>query len=133
MGSPFYMDVRYEGDSGELDLEMTEDVLSTSSKLPRHGVRSTLLSWHELDPVDDFEINRNEIIFGFQENRNPFIDHPNLVNFLWGESVGEIWNDSLNLINNSFQNIHIYQKENSGSIVFSQNISQALLSLYSIF
>jgi len=51
---------------------------------------------------------------------------------LWGESAGQIWNDSLSLINNSFQNIQIYQKENSGNIVFSQNISQASLSLYSI-
>ena len=131
----FYMVVRYDPgydhDNNSFDLELV-DYTTPGNNDPILGKLSSLIQWHIDDPVDDFEINRNEIIFGFQENRNPFIDHPNLVNFLWGESVGEIWNDSLNLINNSFQNIQIYQKENSRSIVFSQNISKALLSLYSI-
>lgn len=91
----FYMDVRYEGDSGEQDLEMTEDILSTSSKLPRHGVRSTLLEWHELDPVDDFERNRNDVIYSYQGNRNPFIDHPELVDYIWGDQQQTAWNSSL--------------------------------------
>ena len=43
----FYMVVRYEGENEEEDLEMTESILSTFSKSPRHGVRSTLLEWHE--------------------------------------------------------------------------------------
>ena len=131
----FYMVVRYDPgydhDNNSFDLELV-DYTTPGNNDPILGKLSSLIQWHIDDPVDDFEINRNEIIFGFQQNRNPFIDHPNLVNFLWGESVGEIWNDSLNLINNSFQNIQIYQKENSGNIVFSQNISQASLSLYSI-
>jgi hypothetical protein len=41
---------------------------------------STLLAWHELDPVDDFERQRNEKIYTtYQHNRNPFIDHPTWV------------------------------------------------------
>ena len=91
----FYMDLRYEGDSGEEDLEMTESILSTSSKLPRHGVRSTLLQWHELDPVDDFERNRNDVIYSYQGNRNPFIDHPDLVDYIWGDQQQAAWNSSL--------------------------------------
>jgi len=131
----FYMVVRYDPgydhDNNSFDLELV-DYTTPGNNDPILGKLSSLIQWHIDDPVDDFEINRNEIIFGFQQNRNPFIDHPNLVNFLWGESAGQIWNDSLSLINNSFQNIQIYQKENSGNIVFSQNISQASLSLYSI-
>ena len=91
----FYMDVRYEGNSGELDLEMTENILSVTSKLPRHGVRSTLLEWHEMDPVDDFERNRNDVIYSYQGNRNPFIDHPELVDFIWGDQQQAPWNSSL--------------------------------------
>ncbi len=91
----FYMDVRYEGDSGELDLEMTENILSVTSKLPRHGVRSTLLEWHEMDPVDDFERNRNDVIYSYQGNRNPFIDHPELVDYIWGDQQQAPWNSSL--------------------------------------
>ena len=83
------------------NLEMTESILSTSSKLPLHGVRTTLLEWHELDPVDDFERNRNNVIYSFQGNRNPFIDHPELVDFLWGDLQQELWNSSLSTSNGS--------------------------------
>ena len=44
----------------------------------------TLIQWHELDPVDDFERNRNEVLYSYQNNRNPFIDHPELVDLIWG-------------------------------------------------
>jgi hypothetical protein len=39
-----------------------------------------LRKWHEIDPVDQDEMNRNEIIYQVQKDRNPFIDYPNLVN-----------------------------------------------------
>jgi deoxyribonuclease I len=39
-----------------------------------------LRNWHELDPVNDQEISRNNIIEEVQGNRNPFIDMPELVN-----------------------------------------------------
>lgn len=42
------------------------------------GKLSVLLKWHEEDPVDSFETRRNEVIFHYQNNRNPFIDHPDL-------------------------------------------------------
>ncbi|VEU80127.1 endonuclease I family protein [Haploplasma axanthum] len=44
-----------------------------------------LLKWHLEDPVDEFEIHRNEVLFGFQGNRNPFIDFPDLVYLVWPE------------------------------------------------
>ena len=90
----FYMEVRYEGDNGEEDLEMTNNILFYNNE-PRHGVRSTLLEWHELDPVDDFERNRNDVIYSYQGNRNPFIDHPELVDYIWGDQQQAAWNSSL--------------------------------------
>ena len=45
---------------------------------------SMLLEWHELDPVDDFEIQRNERCYSVQKNRNPFIDHPEFADMIWG-------------------------------------------------
>ena len=90
------MDVRYEGDiSGEPDLEMIDDIPESGE--PYHGVRTTLLSWHKQDPVDDFEIYRNNIIFQSQENRNPFIDHPDLADYIWGEYQQEPWNPTASL------------------------------------
>ncbi len=43
---------------------------------------TSLKAWHRADPVDDFEIRRNEIIFANQHDRNPFIDHPELVELI---------------------------------------------------
>jgi len=78
-----YMAVRYEGDSGELDLEMTDQVNSSPSGQPLHGKSSTLLAWHHLDPPSEFEMNRNDVVYSYQENRNPFIDHPEFVARVW--------------------------------------------------
>jgi hypothetical protein len=43
------------------------------------------MEWHQQDPVDDFEMDRNEVIYGYQGNRNPFIDHPEFVEDIWGD------------------------------------------------
>ena len=63
----FYMDIRW----GAL------------TNLSNIGDLNTLISWHNLDPVDDFEINRNNLIHDYQKNRNPFIDHPELVDKIY--------------------------------------------------
>ena len=79
----FYMGVRYEGGSGEPDLEVVDYVNTSPS--PEHGKLQKLLDWHLMDPPDAFEINRNEVIYSYQENRNPFIDHPEYVDHIWGD------------------------------------------------
>ena len=40
--------------------------------------------WHLSDPVDQKERDRNEAVFQFQNNRNPFVDHPEFVEQIWG-------------------------------------------------
>lgn len=84
----FYMAVRYEGYEidGEIynDLEIIDSIPAKSSKEPLLGKLSTLLEWHEQDPVDNWERRRNDIIFRFyQGNRNPFIDHPEFIGRIW--------------------------------------------------
>lgn len=81
----FYMEVRYEGGSGELDLEVVDWV--NTSPDPEHGKFSTLYEWHQQDPPDAFEINRNEVIYSYQDNRNPFIDHPEYLINIYEPSV----------------------------------------------
>ena len=67
----FYMATRYEGDvAGEPDLELVDHI--TTYPNPEFGVLSTLIEWNAQDPVDDFERNRNEVIYSYQGNRNPF-------------------------------------------------------------
>ena len=80
----FYMAVRYEGDNGEIDLELSDTVNTYPKAL--HGKFSTLLEWNELDPVDDFERRRNDVIYErWQHNRNPFVDHPE-----WANEIGKL-------------------------------------------
>ncbi|WP_172594337.1 endonuclease [Mariniphaga sediminis] len=86
----FYMAVRYEGDGDEPDLELVDTVntfdLNESGK-GYMGKLSTLLEWNKEDPVDSFEIHRNDVIYSYQKNRNPFIDHPEFVDLIWGDNV----------------------------------------------
>jgi len=44
----------------------------------------TLLIWHSFDPPDAAEITRNTGVFNYQNNRNPYIDHPEFVARIWG-------------------------------------------------
>ena len=53
-----------------------------------------LMEWHRLDPVSEKEIKRNEAIYGIQGNRNPFIDHPELAEHIWGNLQGQPWTGS---------------------------------------
>ena len=43
---------------------------------------TALKLWNEEDPVDQDEEERNDRIYALQGNRNPFIDHPALVNLI---------------------------------------------------
>ncbi|MBQ9293605.1 MAG: endonuclease [Bacteroidaceae bacterium] len=45
------------------------------------------LQWAKDDPVDEMERARNDAVYGIQKNRNPFIDFPNLAEYIWGDSV----------------------------------------------
>ena len=47
-----------------------------------------LLQWSRQDPVSEKERTRNEKVYAIQGNRNPFIDYPELVEYIWGDSVG---------------------------------------------
>lgn len=71
----FYMFVRYEG------LKLTSDLSNVDNKTM--GKLELLLEWNEADPVDSFEKQRNNRIYEYQGNRNPFIDYPELANQLF--------------------------------------------------
>ncbi|MBN1199869.1 MAG: endonuclease, partial [Bacteroidales bacterium] len=44
--------------------------------------------WHSDDPVSGKETGRNNAVYLVQQNRNPFVDHPEFVYDLWGYPVG---------------------------------------------
>ncbi len=93
----FYMDVRYEGGGTEPDLILTDDVnlilasaTGNNEAVAYMGLREILLQWHQEDPVDDKERNRNDMVYTYQGNRNPFIDHPNWVYSIFDPLVTSI-------------------------------------------
>lgn len=49
------------------------------------------MEWHRLDPVSEKELDRNEVIYEWQGNRNPFIDHPEMAEYVWGDMMDEGW------------------------------------------
>jgi hypothetical protein len=77
-----YMAVRYDGIDG---YNWTFNWLN-NTKLPSLSEApqdlATLIAWHMQDPPDKWEIDRNNYIQSIQQNRNPFVDHPEYVNFI---------------------------------------------------
>ena len=90
----FYMAIRYEGgihgSTGfpEPDLVLTNDrnlIQSTTGGTAYMGLLDVLRVWHAQDPVDNKELERNNIVFNFQGNRNPFVDNPDWVDCIWSD------------------------------------------------
>lgn len=57
----------------------------------RNWAKNILLEWHRNDPVSRKEEDRMAAIFKFQNNRNPYIDYPELAEFIWGTSSTTAW------------------------------------------
>ena len=52
-------------------------------------MKNLMLKWHREDPVSPKELLRNNAIYAHQNNRNPFIDYPELVEYIWGNKKGQ--------------------------------------------
>jgi endonuclease I len=77
----FYFATRYENTVAGYDYDMFN---GTSNQVFTTAFRNMLLSWHAADPVSAREIARNNALYARQGNRNPYIDHPEYVNSIWG-------------------------------------------------
>ena len=66
----------------------TSGYMSSTTKTGDMGILTDLLEWHHLDPVDEFEIHRNNLVYkNYSNNRNPFIDFPEWVDYIWGTAT----------------------------------------------
>ena len=131
----FYMAVRYEGLDSYPDLELTETISPKSDKEPIHGVLSTLLKWHREDPVNEWEENRNNIIYNsYQNNRNPFIDYPILAEHIWGTEIGAHWTGTESLNNTTYKEtpLSIYPNPTSNILNITGLKTSAKISIYDI-
>lgn len=84
----FYMATRYEGritNWGGIFVSTYPNIVKWQLDM--------LLRWSELDPISDKEIERNDAVYSSaQRNRNPFIDYPELVDLIFGDRQGEVFN-----------------------------------------
>lgn len=85
----FYVATRYENlIAGWVNNGSANTILAGNS-FPAYKTwfLNLMISWHQLDTVSQKEINRNNAIYSYQHNRNPFIDHPEYVTMIWGTPV----------------------------------------------
>lgn len=124
--SVFYMDVRYNA----LSVVNGNPVDATVGQL---GDLATLLQWSMQDPSDDFELNRNNYIYTWQQNRNPFIDYPTLANYIWGTNAGQPWFSTLSTTEYSGLNVTIYPNPVKNNFTIYGVENNAKLEIYSAF
>ena len=75
-----YMSVRYYGE----DEDWGNSGMTIKSVLKPWAI-NMFLNWSDNDPVSQKEIDRNNVVYGIQGNRNPFIDHPEYAHIIWEE------------------------------------------------
>jgi len=84
----FYMATRYEnviGGWSSVVLDGSTDQVFEDWQL------ELLKKWNAQDPISQKEINRNNAVYDFQGNRNPFIDNPDWVTKIWGSASGNFF------------------------------------------
>jgi len=121
--SVFYMAVRYNG----LSVVNGDVPVTTVGQL---GDLASLLTWNTLDPSDDFEMNRNNYIYTWQVNRNPFIDYPDLANYIWGAKAGQVWHFNLSTNDLLKEKVKLYPNPAQKSISISGLNEKATIEIY---
>lgn len=84
----FYMVTAYNNKVSSWDFDMFSN--NSYPALSSWAI-NMLLKWHRQDAVSDKETTRNDAVYSYQKNRNPFIDHPELAEYIWGNKKGEAW------------------------------------------
>ena len=106
-------------------------VISDNDNPVAMGILRDLLAWNKLDPVDEFEIHRNDLIYrNYQGNRNPFIDFPQWADYIWGTTDGDGTNYNPTPTGSADpQNDTVYYTGGEDVSVTGVNLNKANLSL----
>ena len=125
----FYMAVRFNGLNVSSGDPSDDNAGNPSGEI---GDLAAFLAWNVSDPSDDFEMNRNNYIYTWQQNRNPFIDYPLLADYIFGANFGDTW--SFALSNESFTDtsVKVYPNPTVDYIIVSGVSSLARVEIYTI-
>ena len=121
----FYMGVRYNG-LNVVNGNPVENIIGQIGDL------ATLLQWNHSDPADDFEMNRNNYIYTWQVNRNPFIDYPNLADYIYGANYGQQWFSTLKVNEVTDTKIVLFPNPAKDQITIAGITSKSDVSIYSL-
>lgn len=115
-----YMHIRYP-DQCDAAYVVNGDITYDSNF---YSMPDLLLEWNAMDPVSDIEISRNNIIYAYQGNRNPFIDNPYLATLIWGGPPAE---DKWGYIDNDakINQLEIYPLICSNEVFISNNYNES--------
>ncbi len=102
-GTVFEPDDRYKGDFARTYFYMatcyqdytwkyTYMVNNSTWKTLNEWSINLLMKWSRNDPVSQKETDRNDAVYKIQNNRNPFIDLPQLAEYIWGNKAGQVFN-----------------------------------------
>ena len=127
----FYMAVRFDG-LNVVNGDPSEYLPSTSIASGNIGDLATLLVWNHSDPRDDFEMNRNNYIYTWQMNRNPFIDYPLLVDYIFGANFGQPWSSSLSIQNPIENKVAVYPNPTTDYIIVAGLEGNSKVEIYTI-
>jgi hypothetical protein len=122
--SIFYMAVRFNG------LEVVNGF--PEGIAGQFGDLATLLDWHRNDPPDDFEMNRNNVVYQWQFNRNPFIDQPDMIEYIWGNMIGQTWQQPLSIDEVSGLQVSIYPNPTNNRIYFKGIQTTTKIDMFSL-
>jgi hypothetical protein len=120
----FYLAVRYNG------LEIVNGF--PEGLVGQFGDLQTLLEWHRNDPPDDFEMNRNNVIYNWQFNRNPFIDQPDLIEYIWGNMIGETWEQNLSIEETQELKVSLYPNPTNGQLYVNGITQETIIDVFSV-
>lgn len=121
----FYMAARYNG------LSVVNGNVS-ESPTGFIGDLATLLTWNVTDPSDDFEMNHNNVVYTWQQNRNPFVDHPDLADHIWGTKTTIPWYQTLSTQDFSELKIVLYPNPANNFIVIAGLMNEAKVEISTI-
>jgi len=157
----FYLDIRYEGGvhgitgSQEPNLILTDNInlvvqsnTGNNEQVAYMGYLSTLLQWHDADPVDQRDLDRNDVVFSYQGNRNPFVDHPEWVDCLFANQcssstapaapqsliaihgIQQLWLDWADNSEPDLAGYRVYRSNNAGGPYTEVSTSLVTMSLF---
>lgn len=125
----FYMAVRFNG-LNVVNGDPSE--FNGANPSGNIGDLAAFLAWNVSDPKDDYEMNRNNYVYTWQNNRNPFIDYPLLADYIFGAQFGQPWFSALASVSFDITEVKVYPNPASEHIFISGLLETSKVEIFSV-